>query len=381
MSQTQDQAHTYKYDLPPAIPPPPDLGGRGSDVQGIPLDLIHTDTKMANIPAAGNRTGTGSQLSAKEADARTLPLPLPLPRVSSTSTLLGQHTSPTRNSGATEISTPSVTAASRCWKMGRRSKGSDVEEGGEGEGGNENGVVGDGGHEEKHTNYGPVVRDVIIGGADGLTVPFALTAGLSSLGSTKLVIIGGLAELFSGAISMGLGAYLAAVTERDHYLCEEQRERDEVRDKPDEEREECYVILEKYGVPRETLVPVIDALASDAERWVEFMMDFELKLEKPNISRAWISGATMGLSYFVGGLIPMIPYFIMSNVTHALFVSIAVTVLVLIVFGFAKNYIVMKTTRAGFYGAAQTLIIGVLAAGTSYGIVRAIDSKGGTGMI
>ncbi|KAH7407144.1 Ccc1 family [Cadophora sp. MPI-SDFR-AT-0126] len=257
--------------------------------------------------------------------------------------------------------------------MGKGSRG-DEEEGGE----SRREVRGGELHEENHTDHGPVVRDIIIGGADGLTVPFALTAGLSSLGSTKLVVIGGLAELFSGAISMGLGAYLAAVTERDHYLCEEQRERDEVQDKPEEEKEECYVILEKYGVPRATLVPVVDALASNTERWVQFMMDFELRLEKPNISRAWISGATMGLSYFVGGLIPMIPYFIISNVTHALFVSIAVTIVVLILFGFAKNYIVMKTAKAGFYGAVQTLFIGVLAAGTSYGIVRAIDSKNGT---
>jgi predicted membrane protein (TIGR00267 family) len=104
-------------------------------------------------------------------------------------------------------------------------------------------------------------------------------------------------------------------------------------------------------------------------------MDFELKLEKPNVSRAWISAATMGMSYFIGGLIPMIPYFAMTNVMHALFVSISITVVILLVFGYIKNYVTIRTKRAGFYGAVQTLLIGILAAGTSYGIVRALDSE------
>jgi len=230
-------------------------------------------------------------------------------------------------------------------------------------------------HAEKHSDYGDTVRDVIIGFADGLTVPFALTAGLSSLGSSKLVIIGGLAELFSGAISMGLGAYLAAVTERDHYLSEEKRERDEVATRPEDEREEIFEIMEDYGIGRDAARPLVEKLQRDPEQWIRFMMDFELKLEKPNVSRAWISAATMGAAYFIGGLIPMIPYFAMTNVTHALFVSIGITVVILVVFGFVKNKITIGTIRAGLYGAAQTLCIGVLAAGTSYGIVRALDSK------
>jgi predicted membrane protein (TIGR00267 family) len=105
------------------------------------------------------------------------------------------------------------------------------------------------------------------------------------------------------------------------------------------------------------------------------MMDFELKLEKPRSSRSWISALTMGLSYFIGGLIPMIPYFAMENVTHALFVSIAITVVILLIFGFLKNWVTIKTKRAGFYGAVQTLFIGALAAGVSYGIVKGIDSS------
>ncbi|RDL40168.1 uncharacterized protein BP5553_00147 [Venustampulla echinocandica] len=231
------------------------------------------------------------------------------------------------------------------------------------------------GHVETHAQYGDVIRDIIIGFADGLTVPFALTAGLSSLGSARLVVIGGLAELFSGAISMGLGAYLAAVTERDHYLAEEERERAEVRDTPEHERQEIFDILGRYGIDADTTRPLVDALLADEDNWVQFMMDFELKLEKPNISRAWISAATMGLAYFIGGLIPMTPYFLMENVTHALFISIAVTVVILLIFGFVKNYVTIQTRRSGFYGAIQTLLIGILAAGTSYGIVRALDTK------
>ncbi|PNP44699.1 hypothetical protein TGAMA5MH_03506 [Trichoderma gamsii] len=219
-----------------------------------------------------------------------------------------------------------------------------------------------------------VLRDVIIGFSDGLTVPFALTAGLSSLGSTKLVIMGGLAELFSGMISMGLGAYLAAVTERDHYESEEQRETKQVDCcLPQEQRDDIFCILEKYNVSRAAAAPLVDELCKNREQWIRFRMDFSLRLEKPNIHRAWISGVTMGLSYFVGGLIPMIPYFIMDKVADALLVSIAVTVIILLSFGYVKNYVAIRNHRAGLWGAIQTLIIGVLAAGTSYILVKALD--------
>ncbi|KAF8330501.1 Ccc1 family [Amanita rubescens] len=224
---------------------------------------------------------------------------------------------------------------------------------------------------ENHPDLGDIIRDITIGFADGLTVPFALTAGLSSLGSSKLVITGGLAELFSGAISMGLGAYLAAVTERDRYLSEEKRQREQVLTRPDAKK--IYDLFAQYGISKEASGAIVDELSRDDDSWVKFMMDFELKLEKPNVSRAWISAGTMGLSYFIGGLLPMIPYFVIDNVTHALFVSIAVTFIVLVAFGFVKNYVTIKTKRAGFYGAVQTVIVGALAAGTSYAIVRGIN--------
>ena len=228
-------------------------------------------------------------------------------------------------------------------------------------------------HNEPLIDYNDILRDVIIGFSDGLTVPFALTAGLSSLGSTKLVIIGGLAELFSGMISMGLGAYLAAVTERDHHTSQEGRQAREIKCKPQEQKDEIYRILGKYCISRTSAMPMVEELCKDSAHWARFMMDFVLRLDRPNVHRAWISAVTMGLSYFIGGLIPMIPYFIMDKVGEALWVSIAVTVIILLAFGYVKNYVAIRNHRAGVWGALQTLVIGMLAAGTSYAIVRALD--------
>ncbi|PNY29851.1 Vacuolar iron transporter [Tolypocladium capitatum] len=219
------------------------------------------------------------------------------------------------------------------------------------------------------------LRDVIIGFSDGLTVPFALTAGLSSLGSTKLVIIGGLAELFSGMISMGLGAYLAAATERDRY-CSRRAGVAAACASPAraEQRAELYAVLDKYRVSRAAAEPLVEELCADREQWVRFKMDFALRMDEPAGHRAWVSGATMGLSYLVGGLIPMVPYFVMARVRDALLVSVAVTVVILLAFGYAKNYVAVRNHRAGVWGALQTLVIGVLAAGTSYVIVKALDT-------
>ncbi|KAH8896164.1 vacuolar iron transporter [Thozetella sp. PMI_491] len=229
-------------------------------------------------------------------------------------------------------------------------------------------------HEEKHTSHSEILRDIIIGFSDGLTVPFALTAGLSSLGDSHLVVIGGLAELFSGAISMGIGGYLAASTERQHYLSEQAREREEVICQPEEEREEIYGIMEKYGISREASTPLVEQLSRNPEQWVRFMMDFELRLEFQTANRAWVSAVAMGLSYFIGGLVPMIPYFALQNATHALFVSIGITAVILLVFGYIKSWITIRKGRATIWGAFQTLLVGAIAAGTSYGIVRALDS-------
>ncbi|KAK3944399.1 VIT family-domain-containing protein [Diplogelasinospora grovesii] len=229
-------------------------------------------------------------------------------------------------------------------------------------------------HVESHSNYDAVLRDVILGFSDGLTVPFALTAGLSSLGSTKLVIMGGLAELFSGMISMGLGAYLAGVTERQHWEAEHARECWEVDHVPDMERNEIFEILAEYGISRAAAEPLARELCKDKEQWVRFMMDFELRLPEPDVSRAWISALTMGMSYFVGGLVPMLPYFFMDRADSALLVSVAITAVILLAFGYLKNWVTIRTKKAGFWGAMQTLIIGAAAAGTSYAIVRLLDT-------
>ncbi|KND91071.1 Vacuolar iron transporter 1.1 [Tolypocladium ophioglossoides CBS 100239] len=218
------------------------------------------------------------------------------------------------------------------------------------------------------------LRDIIIGFSDGLTVPFALTAGLSSLGSTKLVIMGGLAELFSGMISMGLGAYLAAATERDHYRSQRAGVLAACASPARaEQRDELYAVLDKYRVSRAAAAPLVEELCAHPDQWVRFKMDFAMRMDEPPGHRACVSGATMGLSYFVGGLIPMVPYFVMARVRDALLVSVAVTVVILLAFGYAKNYVAVRNHRAGVWGALQTLVIGVLAAGTSYVIVKALD--------
>lgn len=142
------------------------------------------------------------------------------------------------------------------------------------------------------------------------------------------------------------------------------------------ERAEIHDILAGYGISRAASEPLVRELTASKEQWVRFMMDFELRLPEPDARRAWVSAATMGLSYFVGGLIPMLPYFFLERTDHALLVSCAITVVILLVFGFLKNWVAIRTRKAGVWGAMQTLVVGVLAAGTSYGIVRALDNAG-----
>ncbi|KAM4067564.1 VIT family protein [Hirsutella rhossiliensis] len=223
------------------------------------------------------------------------------------------------------------------------------------------------------SNFGDSLRDVIIGFSDGLTVPFALTAGLSSLGSTRLVIMGGLAELFSGMISMGLGAYLAAATESDR--CRSALRLRAARPLA-ERRAAAYSILARYSLEPEGARPLVDALCANGDSGLRFATDLALGTDKLPGHRAWLSGLTMGLSYFVGGLVPMLPYFAMARVRDALLVSIAVTIVMLLAFGYVKNYVAIRSHRAGVWGALQTLVVGVLAASTSYIIVKALDSVG-----
>ncbi|ORZ14184.1 Ccc1 family [Absidia repens] len=229
------------------------------------------------------------------------------------------------------------------------------------------------GHTEEHFQSAEIVRDAIIGLSDGLTVPFALAAGLSSLGSSRIVVYGGAAEIVSGSISMALGGFLAAKSEIEHYKTERQREEREVEDCPQDEEDEIVDILEPYGLDRVTIQPIIDKLKENPQKFVDFMMKFELALEMPDPRRSWISALTIGSSYFLGGLIPLIPYVLMEDATLALWVSVAVTLFTLLVFGYVKSRLV--NPKGAIWGAIQTLLIGALAAGASYGIVYLLPDE------
>ncbi|TPX34071.1 hypothetical protein SmJEL517_g03256 [Synchytrium microbalum] len=226
-------------------------------------------------------------------------------------------------------------------------------------------------HVEPHFGAAEVVRDIIIGLSDGLTVPFALAAGLSSLNNTHLVVTAGFAEIVAGSISMGLGGFLAGRTEIDHYNSERAREVREVETVPEREEEEIYEIFEPYGVTKTSLQPMMYMLKQDKERWVDFMMKFELALEKPDISRSYIAALTIGVSYFIGGLVPLFPYIFMSSTTEALYVSMAVTIAALFIFGYVKSRILGVPA---FMGAIQMAVIGACAAGAAFGIARAIPN-------
>lgn len=200
--------------------------------------------------------------------------------------------------------------------------------------------------------------------------------------------MGGLAELCSGMISMGLGAYLAADTERQRWEAEFARcsaASSSSSSRSDssfvglgQQETQIRALLEGYGVSAATAKMVVDDLAADRDALVRFAVDFALHLPEPDVSRAWVSGVTMGLSYFVGGLIPMQPYFFLESSGRALMVSVVITVVILLLFGFLKNWVAIRTRKAGIWGAGQTLVVGVVAAGTSWGIVKLLDSKGGS---
>eukprot|EP00250_Pteridium_aquilinum_P028644 c37543_g1_i1 orf=102-782(+) len=209
-------------------------------------------------------------------------------------------------------------------------------------------------HVENHFKSSELVRDIIIGMSDGLTVPFALAAGLSgSSAGSAIVVTAGLAEVAAGAIAMGLGGYLAAKSDMDHYNREEEREKEEIVDVPDKEAEEVAEILAKFGLQPPEYRPVVEALRKRPNDWLEFMMRFELGLERPDPTRAVKSAATIALSYVVGGFIPLAPYMAISHVQHALFVSVGITLCALFIFGYLKGCF---TGTQPFKSAMQTVI-------------------------
>lgn len=226
-------------------------------------------------------------------------------------------------------------------------------------------------HVEKHFTSSEVVRDVVIGMSDGLTVPFALAAGLSgAVASSGIIVTAGLAEVSAGAIAMGLGGYLAARSDAEHYHNERAREVREVRELPEVETEEVMEVFGSYGLSPEQSAPVVEALRQRPEAWVDFMMRFELGLEEPDPKRAVSSALTIASAYVAGGLIPLSSYIVLDNVSSALVVSIAVTLVALAIFGYVKGHF---TGAMPWRSAIQTTLIGGVAAATAFAIARAIS--------
>ncbi len=224
-------------------------------------------------------------------------------------------------------------------------------------------------HIEKHFTASETVRDVVIGMSDGLTVPFALAAGLSAIATSGVVVLAGLAEIAAGSIAMGLGGFLAARSDAEHYENERRREDDEIISKTDFEIRETEEILTSYGLTKKESQPVIRALMKRPKDWVDFMMRFELGLEEPQPGRAITSASTIAGAYIAGGLIPLSSYMFIPKAIEALPISIGMTLLALGVFGYIKGRF---TGSHPLRSAFQTVMIGGLAAAVAFGIARLI---------
>ena len=226
---------------------------------------------------------------------------------------------------------------------------------------------------EKHFMASEMVRDIVIGMSDGLTVPFALAAGLSgAVDSTALIITAGLAEVSAGAIAMGLGGYLAARTDAEYFAAEKSREESETREVPDVEASEVAQIFRGYGLPEQTVIAVVAAIRSDRKRWVDFMMKFELGMDEPDPRRARSGALTIALSYVVGGLVPLAPYFVFRSVPVALVGSVIVTLMALLIFGYVKGRF---TTNHPLHSPGQTVLVGGLAAAAAFGVADFSDNQ------
>jgi VIT1/CCC1 family predicted Fe2+/Mn2+ transporter len=226
-------------------------------------------------------------------------------------------------------------------------------------------------HIERHFTSSEIVRDTVLGMADGLTVPFALAAGLS--GATQdasIIVTAGLAEIVAGSIAMGLGGYLAAKSDAEHYDSEERREQQEIREIPREEMSEVAEIFRNYGIADEHIRPVVEAMSQKPKQWVDFMMRFELGLEKPDPGRARASAMVIATAYVVGGLVPLAPYMLLHDPRMALRVSIVVTLIALAVFGLVKG---RYTGARPVKSAIQTTLVGGLAATAAFLIARALS--------
>lgn len=226
-------------------------------------------------------------------------------------------------------------------------------------------------HEEEHLKSSDFLRDIVIGMSDGLTVPFALAAGLSgAVDSTGIIVIAGIAEVAAGSIAMGLGGYLAGKTQQDHYNSEVKREYYEVENMREREVEETKEFFANIGLSEELQNRATEEIALDKKQWVDFMMKYELGLEKPDPKRATKSAMNIGLSYVVGGLVPLSPYFFVDTPFEGLKISAVVTILCLFIFGFFKS----RTTGVNPWGGAlRVTLIGAIAAAAAFGVAKLIE--------
>lgn len=225
-------------------------------------------------------------------------------------------------------------------------------------------------HTEEHLTSSEFITDIVIGMSDGLTVPFALAAGLSgAVSSNGIIITAGIAEIVAGSIAMGLGGYLAGKTEIDHYQSELRREYDEVERVPEKEKEEVKLVFADYGLSEYAQNTIVEELAKNKPHWVNFMMKFELGLEEPHANRARNSAATIGISYMIGGLLPLSAYFFTSHPQQGLLLSTIFTTLCLFVFGYFKSRI---TGQPPVWGALKVTMVGLVAAACAFGIARLV---------
>jgi VIT1/CCC1 family predicted Fe2+/Mn2+ transporter len=227
-------------------------------------------------------------------------------------------------------------------------------------------------HKEEHLRSSDFITDIVIGMSDGLTVPFALAAGLSgAVQSNTVVITAGIAEIVAGSIAMGLGGYLAGKTEQEHYQSELLREYNEVGNVPEKEKEEVKLVFAQYGINELTQNIIADELARDKDKWVDFMMKYELGLERPNANRARNSAATIGISYFVGGLIPLLAYFFTQTPHEGLVISALLTIICLLLFGYFKSKV---TGQPPVKGALKVTLIGITAAAAAFIVARVFSN-------
>ncbi|WP_029922524.1 VIT1/CCC1 transporter family protein [Nevskia soli] len=225
-------------------------------------------------------------------------------------------------------------------------------------------------HVEKHFTAGEAVRDIVIGMSDGLTVPFALAAGLTgAISDSHVILTAGLAEVAAGSIAMGLGGFLAARSDTEHYVSELAREAHEVETLPEVEAKEARDVFESFGLSPDESSKVVESLRARPKDWIAFMMRFELGLEAPEPGRAWKGALTIALAYVVGGLIPLSAYFVVGDARQALWSSVVVTLMALAGFGAVKGHFTgVSTLRSG----AQTTVIGGLAAAVAFVIARLV---------